>query len=61
MDSLKLASPMVMEKKLLKRFTWVVMGVLLWSSAALAGPESQVLGNPPATAQQSGVAVFPAD
>ena len=33
-----------MEKKLLKRFTWVVMGVLLWSSAALAAPESQVLG-----------------
>jgi zinc protease len=33
-----------MEKKLLKRFTWVVMGVLLWSSAVLAAPESQVLG-----------------
>jgi len=33
-----------MENKLLKRFTWVVMTVLLWSSAALAAPESQVLG-----------------
>jgi len=33
-----------MEIKLLKRFTWVVMGVLLWSSAALTAPESQVLG-----------------
>ncbi|MBU4354761.1 MAG: insulinase family protein, partial [Proteobacteria bacterium] len=33
-----------MEKKLLKRFTWVVMGVLLWSSAVLAAPASQVLG-----------------
>ena len=40
-----------MENKLLKRFTWVVMGVLLWSSAVLAAPESQVLGNPPPTAQ----------
>jgi len=29
---------------LLKRFIWVVIGVLLWSSAGLAAPESQVLG-----------------
>ena len=33
-----------MEIKLLKRFTWVVMGILLWTTAALAAPESQVLG-----------------
>ena len=33
-----------MEKKLFKRFSWVVMGVLLWSSAVLAAPESPVLG-----------------
>ena len=33
-----------MEKKLLKRFTWVLLGVLLWSTAALAATESQVLG-----------------
>jgi zinc protease len=38
------AGAIVMEKKLLKRFIWVVMGVLLWSSAVLAAPESQVLG-----------------
>jgi len=35
---------MVMENKVLKRLTWVVIGVLLWSGAALAGPTSQVLG-----------------
>ncbi len=35
---------MAMEKKVLKHFTWVVMGVLLWSSAALAAPASPVLG-----------------
>jgi len=35
---------MAMEKKLLKRMSWVVMGVLLWSTAALAAPPSQVLG-----------------
>ena len=33
-----------MEKKLLKRFTWLVLGVLLWSTAALAAPEARVLG-----------------
>ena len=44
MDGFNLAGVIVMEKKLLKRFTWVVMGVLLWSTAALAAPESQVLG-----------------
>jgi zinc protease len=33
-----------MEIKLLKRFTWLVMGILLWSTAALAAPEAQVLG-----------------
>jgi zinc protease len=33
-----------MEKKVLKRFTWVVIGVLLWSGATLAAPASQVLG-----------------
>jgi zinc protease len=34
----------MMEKKLVKRFIWVVMGVLLWSSLALAAPASPVLG-----------------
>ena len=43
-DGFNPADAMVMEKKLLKRFTWVVVGVLLWSSAVLAAPESQVLG-----------------
>lgn len=43
-DGLNPADAIVMEKKLLKRFTWVVMGVLLWSSAVLAAPESPVLG-----------------
>ncbi len=33
-----------METKLFKRLIWVVIGVLLWSSAALAAPPSQVLG-----------------
>jgi zinc protease len=33
-----------MERKLVKRFTWVVIGILLWSSAALAAPPAQVLG-----------------
>ncbi len=33
-----------MEKKLLKRFSWVVIGLVLWSSAALAASPSQVLG-----------------
>ncbi|MFA5112294.1 MAG: insulinase family protein, partial [Desulfobaccales bacterium] len=33
-----------MEKKLLKRFSWVVIGLILWGSAALAAPASQVLG-----------------
>ncbi len=32
------------ENKLFKRLIWVVMGVLIWSSAALAAPPSQVLG-----------------
>lgn len=44
MDGFKLAGVIVMENKLRKCFTWVVMGVLLWSSAVLAAPESQVLG-----------------
>ena len=35
---------MVMEKNLLKRFTWVFMGVMLWSTAVLAAPPPQVLG-----------------
>jgi zinc protease len=37
---------MVREKSVLKRFTWVVMGLMLWSSAALAAPAPppQVLG-----------------
>jgi zinc protease len=35
---------MAMEKKLLKRISWVVLGVLLWSSAALGAPAPQVLG-----------------
>ncbi len=33
-----------MVKKVLKRFTWVVIGVLLLSNAALAAPETPVLG-----------------
>jgi len=33
-----------MEKKLLKRFTWVVMGVLLVEYCGPGGAESQVLG-----------------
>ena len=33
-----------MENTLLKRFTWLILGVLLWSTAALAAPEAQVLG-----------------
>lgn len=33
-----------MEKNLLKRFTWVFMGVMLWSTAVLAAPPPQVLG-----------------
>jgi zinc protease len=33
-----------MEKKLLKRFTWLILGVVLWSTAVLAAPEARVLG-----------------
>ena len=33
-----------MENTLLKRFTWLILGVLLWSTAALAAPEARVLG-----------------
>jgi zinc protease len=33
-----------MENTLLKRFTWLILGVLLWSTAALAAPEPRVLG-----------------
>jgi zinc protease len=33
-----------MMNNVLKRFTWVIIGVLLLSSAALAAPENQVLG-----------------
>jgi zinc protease len=33
-----------MVKKVLKRFTWVVIGVFLFSSAAFAAPETPVLG-----------------
>ena len=34
----------VMEKTVLKRVTWAVIGLLLWSSASLAAPAAQVLG-----------------
>ena len=33
-----------MENTLLKRFAWLILGVLLWSTAALAAPEARVLG-----------------
>ena len=33
-----------MENTLFKRFTWLILGVLLWSTAALAAPEARVLG-----------------
>lgn len=35
----------MMVKNVLKRFTWLIIGVLLASSAALAAPEAQVLGS----------------
>jgi zinc protease len=43
-DPFNLAGAIVMEIKLLKRFAWVAIGILLWTTAALAAPESQVLG-----------------
>ena len=43
-DGFNPADAIDMENKLFKRFIWVVIGVLLWSSTALAAPPSQVLG-----------------